>query len=111
MQLVEQQCSRYLTMFSNCLQEFPQTWHLDCERQKLKLAKCAESEPTIVKIKTECKTEFLRYEGCINSNPVHTHFCLEDYNAFNKCAEKFTDKKTVVTKSMNSSKEKSKEAR
>lgn len=43
-QLVEQQCGRYLTMYSTCLNQFPDTWHLDCQRQKLKLAKCAESE-------------------------------------------------------------------
>ncbi|KAL8563004.1 hypothetical protein ACOMHN_004696 [Nucella lapillus] len=89
MQLVEQQCGRYLTMFSDCLQKFPHTWHLDCQRQKVKLAKCAESEPTIVKIKTECEKEFTVYERCMNANPTDTHYCLEDFEQFNKCAQQY----------------------
>ncbi|KAK7094548.1 coiled-coil-helix-coiled-coil-helix domain-containing protein 5-like isoform X2 [Littorina saxatilis] len=89
MQLVEQQCGRYLTTFADCLRKFPDTWHIDCQRQKIKLAKCAESEPTIVKIKTECEKEFVHYERCMNSNPVHTYNCLEDFAEFNKCAEEF----------------------
>ncbi|XP_025113247.1 coiled-coil-helix-coiled-coil-helix domain-containing protein 5-like [Pomacea canaliculata] len=96
MQLVEQQCSRYLTTFANCLDKFPETWHIDCERQKVKLAKCAESEPIIVKIKTECQQQFRDYERCMNSNPVHPEYCLEDYMAFNSCAEQHVGQKKAT---------------
>lgn len=50
--------------------------------------------PIIVKIKTECQQQFRDYERCMNSNPVHPEYCLEDYMAFNSCAEQHVGQKS-----------------
>ncbi|XP_046582699.1 coiled-coil-helix-coiled-coil-helix domain-containing protein 5-like isoform X2 [Haliotis rubra] len=87
LQLVERQCGRYLNTYATCINNFPETWHLDCNKQKLKLASCAETEPTIKKIKTVCADQFEKYESCVVANPVHSDHCQPQFDLFNKCAQ------------------------
>ena len=42
-----------------------------------------------MKIKTECQKEFVKYEKCMNANPVNTDVCLEDFATFSSCAEQY----------------------
>ncbi|GFN79637.1 hypothetical protein PoB_000614300 [Plakobranchus ocellatus] len=44
MKLVEQHCSKYLAMFGECVHQFPHTWQMDCEPERRKLARCAETK-------------------------------------------------------------------
>ena len=85
--LVETHCAKYLDMFGECVQQFPYTWQMDCESQRRKLAKCAETKPEIVHIKTECGKEFVQYERCMTENQTDAEKCSLEYSRFSQCAE------------------------
>ena len=42
--LVETHCGKYLEMFADCIKDNPHTWQMDCEPERKKLAKCAETK-------------------------------------------------------------------
>ena len=44
MKLVQEHCGRYMKVYANCVERFPDTWHLDCEVQRVKLAACADGK-------------------------------------------------------------------
>ncbi|XP_048760823.2 coiled-coil-helix-coiled-coil-helix domain-containing protein 5-like [Ostrea edulis] len=90
--LAEKHCQRYLRGFTDCVNEFPETWHLDCENQRLKLQRCLQSNEAVVKIKEKCAPEFSIYEDCISKNPQEMAKCLSEFQSFISCADKVADK-------------------
>ncbi|KAL5012225.1 hypothetical protein ScPMuIL_010776 [Solemya velum] len=95
-ELVKQHCGRYLTSYSNCIDQFPDTWHLDCESQKLKLATCSQEHPTIKTIKMQCRDEFSVYNTCAKNNPLHLDKCSTEFMKFTECANKFVNLSKIV---------------
>ncbi|XP_041369152.1 coiled-coil-helix-coiled-coil-helix domain-containing protein 5-like [Gigantopelta aegis] len=87
-ELVQKECGRYFENYTTCVNTFPNTWHLDCEKQKYKLAKCAQTNPTIMKIRTECAESFSKYEFCVSQHPTQFELCTKEFAVFNKCAQK-----------------------
>ncbi|XP_035827328.1 coiled-coil-helix-coiled-coil-helix domain-containing protein 5 isoform X2 [Aplysia californica] len=87
MKLVETHCSKYLDMFGECIKQYPHTWQMDCEPERRKLAKCAETNPEIVHIKTVCGDEFHEYEKCMIENRADTEKCAELFTTFSDCAD------------------------
>ncbi|XP_064616690.1 coiled-coil-helix-coiled-coil-helix domain-containing protein 5-like [Liolophura sinensis] len=88
-ELVKRHCSRYFESYASCVDKFPYTWHLDCDKQKAKLNKCAEGHPTIQNIKYGCVDSFEKYDECISTHPSKAELCGQFLNAFKKCAKKF----------------------
>ncbi|RUS87202.1 hypothetical protein EGW08_005042 [Elysia chlorotica] len=87
MRLVEQHCSKYLTMFGECVHQFPHTWQMDCESERRKLARCAETNPEILHIKSACAAQFSVYEKCMNENRSDSDRCTDSFLAFTSCAQ------------------------
>ncbi|GFS24233.1 coiled-coil-helix-coiled-coil-helix domain-containing 5 [Elysia marginata] len=87
MKLVQQHCSKYLTMFGECVHQFPHTWQMDCEPERRKLARCAETNPEILHIKSVCAAQFSVYEQCMNENRSDADKCTESFLDFTSCAQ------------------------
>uniref|UniRef100_A0A0B6ZD24 IMS import disulfide relay-system CHCH-CHCH-like Cx9C domain-containing protein n=1 Tax=Arion vulgaris TaxID=1028688 RepID=A0A0B6ZD24_9EUPU len=85
--LVEIHCTKYLQMFGECIQRHPHTWQMDCEQERRKLAKCAETNPEIVHIKSQCGAQFHVYEKCMSDFPQHPEKCIDPFKAFSACAD------------------------
>ncbi|XP_078318464.1 coiled-coil-helix-coiled-coil-helix domain-containing protein 5-like [Crassostrea virginica] len=90
--LAEKHCLRYTKGFTNCVAENPDTWHLDCENQRLKLQKCLQSNKTVIEIKEKCAPEFSVYEDCICKFPQAMEQCTTQFHNFVRCADRLADK-------------------
>ncbi|CAL1536560.1 unnamed protein product [Lymnaea stagnalis] len=86
MRLVEKHCSKYLEMFAECIQKYPHTWQMDCELERRKLARCAESNPEILHIKSVCAKQFQVYEKCMSEAASNPEKCTESFQVFSSCA-------------------------
>ncbi|KAK3789126.1 hypothetical protein RRG08_012748 [Elysia crispata] len=74
-------------MFGECVHQFPHTWQMDCEPERRKLARCAETNPEILHIKSVCASQFSVYEKCMNENRSDTEKCTEPFLEFTACAQ------------------------
>ncbi|XP_014775708.1 coiled-coil-helix-coiled-coil-helix domain-containing protein 5 [Octopus bimaculoides] len=88
MQVVLQQCGKYIQLYSTCVENYPETWHIDCELSRMKLAKCAESNPVVTRVKEQCTEKYEAYEKCLVSNPIQVQKCSVQLEKFNECANK-----------------------
>ncbi|GAB1605570.1 coiled-coil-helix-coiled-coil-helix domain-containing protein 5-like [Argonauta hians] len=86
MEVVFRQCGRYVQSYSKCVEKFPDTWHIDCELARSKLATCAEDNPVVSRVKEECATSYGEYEKCLQANPVQVERCSGLLDRFNQCA-------------------------
>ncbi|KAK6195060.1 hypothetical protein SNE40_000568 [Patella caerulea] len=89
---MEEGCGRYFHNYGRCVEKFPQTWQIDCLQQKLKLNKCADSNPLVVEVKKKCANEFQHYDKCAHKNQDNLDNCIEQFHAFDICAEKIAKK-------------------
>ncbi|KAH9488641.1 hypothetical protein Btru_061274 [Bulinus truncatus] len=87
MRLVEKHCSKYLAMFGECIKLHPHTWQIDCDLERRKLAKCAETNPEIGHIKQVCGKQFHVYETCMSEFQSDPEKCAEFFNVFSSCAQ------------------------
>lgn len=92
--LAEKHCQKYTKGFTDCVAEFPDTWHLDCENQRLKLQRCFQSNETVIKVKEKCDPEFSVYEDCITRNPQEMERCTSEFQKFISCADRVAAKST-----------------
>ncbi|ESP05025.1 hypothetical protein LOTGIDRAFT_203338 [Lottia gigantea] len=88
--IAEQKCRRYYDGYRTCIERFPETWHLDCTKEKDKFTKCAETHPLITSIRSQCEKEFKKYEQCGLKNRDSLQNCGEEYKDFEKCVSKVT---------------------
>lgn len=90
MKLVQKHCGKYMNVYANCVDKYPDTWHLDCEVPRVKLAACASENPLVVEIKNKCAHIHEDYEKCLLKNPIHVQPCTELLHNFNDCAKDVT---------------------
>lgn len=88
MDLIDKNCHRYLELYKKCVEEYPDTWHLDCQKPRNKLTKCAEMNPLVTLVRSRCSKHLELYDSCSKENPKdYDQVCVKHYNDFNKCAE------------------------
>ncbi|KFM70122.1 Coiled-coil-helix-coiled-coil-helix domain-containing protein 5, partial [Stegodyphus mimosarum] len=87
MQIVNSHCSTLMNNYSKCVDKYPNVWYTACAYHRHELARCSETHPVMLKVKTKCDTLFRRYEKCQKAYPDDHSRCNARFNAFLNCVE------------------------
>ncbi|XP_054713057.1 coiled-coil-helix-coiled-coil-helix domain-containing protein 5-like [Uloborus diversus] len=87
MKIVNSHCSSLMERYTQCVDRYPNQWYTACSYQRHELARCSETHPVMLKVKTRCNTLFRNYERCQKAYPEDVSRCSSGFNAFLNCVE------------------------